>query len=180
MKKRPSGFPVHVGAGSTVPAEAGLLGDPGQDASWQPAIFLKVNNETTAVSHLKKLWKPPGGQGAGGAPGWAQFFCRGLPSLTALHTLVAVLSTSAQCSKSSLGRRCGMGVSLPQQGSDISCLELLAWLGSCPQSGFLLQASVSPSANCISHSGAQLPHGLPKRGHRGQTVPALFPHWGLL
>lgn len=45
-------------AGGAVPKEVALLKDPRQNARWQHAIFWKVNNKITAVSHLKRPGKP--------------------------------------------------------------------------------------------------------------------------
>lgn len=68
-----------------------MLGDPRQNARWQHAIFVKVNNKTTAVSHLKRPRKPQ--RGAGGRRGQERVCCKHPPSL---GTLISG-SPSANC-----------------------------------------------------------------------------------
>lgn len=162
MRLRPSGFPVHPHwAGGAAPTEAGLLRDPWQNARWQHAIFLKVNNKTTAVSHLEKPGRPQGWEGSRRVPGAGPAL---LQSSTFLPGTDQWLSFPQPA----------MGASLPQQGS--RCLlpgaPGLAWL--IPQPGTLLQASVCSAPNSISRTGVQLPAIFPM-GATGNRLCLPFP-----
>lgn len=167
MRLRPSGFPVHPHwAGGAAPTEAGLLRDPWQNARWQHAIFLKVNNKTTAVSHLEKPGRPQGWEGSRRVPGAGPAL---LQSSTFLPGTDQWLSFPQPA----------MGASLPQQGS-----QMPAARSSWPCLVDPTARHPSPSI-CLFRSKQYQSHwcpaagNLPNGGYREQTVPALPPHSGV-
>lgn len=84
-----------------IPTEAvSLLRDPWQNDKWQHTNFSKVNNETTAVSHLKRSFlEATGADGGKGAPGRKSSVAR--VHFPCRHRSMALLSSTAQLSKSS-------------------------------------------------------------------------------
>lgn len=86
---------------------------------------------------------------------------------------VVLLSSTGQLFKPFLARRWRRDGKRPCPHRAHRCLLSgapgLPWLISTAR--HLLQASVCPSSNSISHTGVQLPGNLPDGGHRGQTVP---------
>jgi len=150
-----------------------LLRDPRQNARWQHAIFVKVNNKTTAVSPLKRPRKPQ--RGTGGRRGQERLRCKHPSSLQTPAS--GPPSTNCPAPQTFLGEEV-------KRWGDPPSTRLRHLLLGAPGPAWLISRarhpapSICPSSNCISHTGAQLPSGLPDRSHRGQTVPP-FPPTGV-
>lgn len=88
---------------------------------------------------------------------------------------VVLLSSTGQLFKPFLARRWRRDGKRPCPHRAHRCLLSgapgLPWLISTAR--HLLQASVCPSSNSVSHTGVQLPGNLPDGGHGEQTVPAV-------
>lgn len=87
IETKASGFPVHTSLGWWCCPHRGdrLLRDPWQNAGLQYAIFLKVNNETIAVRHLNRPWRPQGQEGSRRVPGAGMALLQRSTFLTGTH-----------------------------------------------------------------------------------------------
>lgn len=132
IETKASRFSVHTPLGwwCCPTEEVGLLIDPWENARLQHAIFLKVNNKTTAVSHLKSPWRPQGQEGSRRVPESGTALLQRSTFLTDIDHWFSFPQLASSPNYSWRRSREEMGsIRTPTRLRDAGCQEFLALLG---------------------------------------------------